>query len=102
MTRILLKSLDRTGAPPLEISERLRGQLVYFAAPPGSADAPPLGDQEYWFRPDEVARILEDGVFYLVSPLDTAKLSELELTDEQEVLLEWLKARGVRHARVEE
>lgn len=102
MSSVLLIALDRPGLSPLPISERLRGQLAYFAAPPGAADAPTLGENEYWFRPGEVAQILDEGVFYLVSPLDTAKLSELEITEEQEILLEWLKSREVKHARVEE
>ena len=30
------------------------------------------------------------GVFYLVSPLDTANMTEVEITEEQESLLGWL------------
>jgi hypothetical protein len=101
MARYRLVSLDRPGVAPISISERLRGQLIYFAAPPGAADSPPLGESEYWFRPDDVAKVIEDGVFYLVSPLDTAKMTELELSEEQETLLDWLRKNGVGHARVE-
>lgn len=101
MSKCRLRALDRPNVPPLEISERLRGQLVYFAAPPAAADAPPLGEDEYWFRPDEVAQVLDEGFFQIISPLDTAGLSELEITEEQESLLEWLQSQQVRHVRVE-
>ena len=95
-----LVPVDRPDVAPLTISPRLRGQLVYFAAPAGGAGAPPQGDDAYGFRPEEVARLLDDGVILLVSPLDTAHMTEVELSEEQESLLEWLKRHDIRHARV--
>ena len=97
-----LVPLDRPDVPPPVISPRLRTQLVYFMSVPNAPGVPPLGANEYWFAADEVARWLDEGVFYLVSPLDTANMTELELTEEQEALLGWLKARHVQHVRVEE
>ena len=58
-------------------------------------------DGEYWFAPEEVAKWLDDGVFYLVSPLDTANQTEVELTEEQEDFLKWLQAQCVRRVRIE-
>jgi hypothetical protein len=100
MSRILVTAIDRDGVPPREISSRLRSQLNYFAGAPGPSGAPPLGENEYWFNPDEVARWVDEGVFSLVSPLDSAHKTEVELTEEQEDFLGWLLAAQVRHVRV--
>ncbi|WZP00118.1 hypothetical protein EP7_001735 [Isosphaeraceae bacterium EP7] len=84
------------------ITDRLRAQLVYFMTPGGSRGAPDLIEGEYFFSDDEVAKWLDEGVFYLVSPLDTANMTEVEITEEQEVFLGWLQANKVRHVRVKE
>jgi hypothetical protein len=102
MANLVLLPLDRPDVGPCPISPRLRSQLVYFASPAGAPGVPPLGEHEYWFDDLEVAKWLDEGVFYLVSPLDTAHMTEVELTEEQETLMGWLKARGVRHVRVVE
>lgn len=101
MDRPKLISLDHPDLAPFPISERLRGQLVYFLAGPDAADRPELAEGEYWFDRDEVARWLDDGVIYLVSPLDTENATEVEISEEQEALLGWLVANKVRHARLE-
>lgn len=95
-------SVDKPSVAPLVISPRLRGQLVYFMAPAGAAGVPELPEDEYRFDRDEVSRWLDEGVFYLVSPLDSANATEVELTEEQESFLAWLKANDVRHVRVVE
>jgi hypothetical protein len=100
MAGMALVPLDRTDVAPLLISPRLRTQLVYFMSAAGAPGVPPLGEDEYWFAAGEVAKWLEDGVFYLVSPLDTANMTEVELTEEQEDFLNWLSDQGVRHVRV--
>jgi hypothetical protein len=102
MPAIQLVPLDRTEVPPRTLSPRLRSQLVYFASAPDAPGVPPLGEGEYFFAAAEVAKWLDDGVLYLVSPLDTDNMTEVELSEEQEALLEWLKGRGVQHARVAE
>jgi hypothetical protein len=101
MSKILVIPLDREGLCPRPISPRLRSQLNYFMGSPDAKGAPELGEGEYWFDRDEVAHWLDDGVFYLVSPLDTANKTEVELTEEQEEFLSWLKTSGVSHVRVE-
>jgi hypothetical protein len=101
MSQISLVPLDRPNVKPLAISPRMRGQLVYFMAAP-SAGMPPLGENEYWFARDEVRKWLDDGVFYLVSPLDSANMTQVELTEEQEVMLNWLDKNQVKHVRVNE
>jgi hypothetical protein len=102
MSQINLVALDHPNVKPLAISLRMRGQLVYFMAAPASAGIPALGENEYWFARDEVRKWLDDGVFYLVSPLDSANMTEVELTEEQEIMLNWLDKNQVKHVRVNE
>lgn len=102
MSRPVLVALTRPEVAPREISLRLRSQLVYFSLPDGAKGVPKLGESEFWFDPGEVAQWLEDGVISLVSPLDTAHMTEVELSEEQESLLLWLSKEQVRHVRAEE
>ncbi len=102
MAKILIVPLDREGVPPRAITPRLRTQLNYFVGSPSAAGATAPGEGELWFDPAEVARWLDDGVFYLVSPLDTDNMTEVELTEEQEDFLGWLKSADVRHVRIDE
>jgi hypothetical protein len=102
MTGASLHPLDRPDVAPLSISGRLRSQLVYFMAADGSPGVPRLGEDEFFFRTDEVAGWLDDGVLSLISPLDTGHATEVELSEEQEALLHWLQTQGVQHVRVVE
>ncbi len=70
--------------------------------PPGSVGIPALGENEYWIARHEVAHWLAEGVFYLVSPLDSANATEVELTEEQESLLTWLDKHAIQHVRLVE
>ena len=63
---------------------------------------PTLSAGEFFFAAEEVAKWLDDGAISLVSPLDTANCTEVELSEEQEELLEWLRDNGVQHVRVAE
>lgn len=101
MAKIVVVPVDRPDLPPREISARLRSQLTYFTSASGAEGVPVLGEHEYWFAAADVGRWLDEGVFHLVSPLDTANQTEVELTEEQEEFLQWLVDRGVQHARVE-
>ncbi len=102
MAGLALVPLDRPDVAPLPISGRLRTQLVYFMSAADAEGVPPLGEGEYWFAEAEVARWVDEGVFYLVSPLDTANMTEVEISEEQEDLLRWLDENRVRHVRVRE
>jgi len=99
MTKLLAQPLDPAGLAPRPISPRLRSQLAYFTNPGAVAG---LGPGEYGFDPAEVARWLDDGVIYLVSPLDTDNMTEVELSEEQEDFLGWVHSQAVRHVRVVE
>lgn len=102
MAKILVTPLDQVEVPPREISPRLRSQLNYFITVAGLPGVPPLGEKEFWFDPAEVETWVEDGLFHLVSPLDTANTTEVELTEEQEDFLGWLRSKHVRHVRVDD
>jgi hypothetical protein len=102
MSKIVLHPVDHPEVAPQVISPRLRSQLVYFMASPGKAGVPELAEGEFWFDKAEVDTWVQEGVFYLISPLDTANQTEVELTEEQEVLLNWLHKNQVEHVRVTE
>ena len=100
MPRLSLAPVDKPAVAARPISDRLRSQLVYFALLSGSPGVPTLGENEFWFDPAEVAKWLDDGVISLISPLDTANMTEVELDEEQEAFLTWLTKEGVRHVRL--
>jgi hypothetical protein len=100
MVKIRVEAIDRQGIPLREITPRLRSQLNYFASTPDASSRPELGENEYWFDREDVVRWLDDGVIHLVSPLDTAHTTEVELSEEQEEFLSWLQSRQVCHVRV--
>ena len=100
MAQPRLHPVDRPDVPPLPITERLRSQLVYFRSAADAPGVPPLGPHEYWIAREEVERALDEGVVLLVSPLDSENFTEVELSDEQESLLEWLRRHEIQHVRV--
>ena len=102
MSKLLLVPIDRPEVAPRPISARMRSQIVYFATAGGSPGVPILGESEYWFDASDVAGWVEGGVISLVSPLDTAHMTEVELSEEQEAFLGWLAKEGVQHVRVDE
>lgn len=97
-----LLAVDSPAAPPLDVSDRLRSQLVYFMTPPDEPHVPPLEANDYWIDAGQAAEWLADGVFELVSPLDEERPTSIELSEEQEVLFEWLTAHAIQHVRVTE
>ena len=101
MAQPRLIPVDRPEVAPLPISARLRTQLVYFMTAPDTPGLPPLGPDEYWIAREEVERALDEGVVLLVSPLDSENFTEVELSEEQESFLEWLRIHNVQHVRVE-
>ena len=101
MARLALVPLDRPAVAPLAITPRLRNQLVYFMSARDTAGLPPLAEKDYWFAADEVAKWVDDGVFFLVSPLDTDTMTEVELSEEQEVMLAWLHKNQIQHVRLD-
>ncbi len=94
-------AVDRPEIPPCVMPERFRHDVTYFATPAGVQDAPAkLLEREYWIRADDAARVLDDGVITIVSPLDSASRTEIEITEDQERWLIWLRDHQVQHVRV--
>lgn len=96
-----LVAVERPEVPPLTISPRLRSQFIYFASPSNSTLIPPLAENEFHFPLDETRVYHDEGVIYLVSPLDTDNKTEVELTEEQEDLMAWLVKHSVERVRVD-
>ncbi len=97
-----ITAVDHPEVPAFVMPDRFRRDVTYFATPAGVQDAPStLPEQEYWIRAEDARRFLDDGVITIVSPLDSASRTEIELTEEQERWLEWLVQHGVQHVRLE-
>ena len=94
-------AIDHPAAPPCAMPDRFRHDVNYFATPAGVQDAPArLPEREYWSRPADAQRILDDGVITIVSPLDSDSRTEIEITEDQERWLEWLIAHQIQHVRL--
>jgi len=96
-----LSAVGRPEVPAFPLSARLRSQFIYFASAADAPGIPKLGANEFHFPLNETRTWHDEGVIYLVSPLDTANKTEVELTDEQEDLMAWLVRHEVEHVRVE-
>lgn len=94
-------SVDRPDAPPIEMPERFRTEVVYFMTPAGSRSAPAeLGADEYWIDAAEAKVWLDDLEVAIVSPLDAESVARIELNDDHERFLEWLIAHNTQHIRL--
>jgi hypothetical protein len=93
-------AVGRADVPELSMPERFRHEVSYFMTAADAAGVPALGPQEYWIRQSEAQAWLDDGVFRLISPLDSANRTEIELSEEQEAWLEWLVKHGIEHIRL--
>jgi hypothetical protein len=98
---ITVTAVDRPDVPAISMPDRFRHDVTYFATPPGMQDAPAtLAEREYWIRSEDARRIFDDGVITIVSPLDSASRTEIEITEEQERWLEWLVRHQVQRVRL--
>ena len=99
MTKYHVIPLNKIEIAPYEISATLRNQLQYFTDgkihDTGNSD-------EFVFPIARTTELLEDGVFYVVSPLDDQNQAEIEITEEQEDLLEWLVSNRIEEVRITE
>ena len=76
-------------------------EIVYFMTPPGERGAPAeLAANEYWIDTDEARKWLDDGVVYVVSPLDAENQAEIELTEYHEAFLQWLLSHHINRVRI--
>ena len=97
---VLVHAVGRSELAPFKMSDRFRTEIAYFMSLPEEPGVPPLAPGEYWVDADRVKVWLDEGVFRLVSPLDSAARAEIELSEEQEAWLEWLVQHGVQHLRL--
>ena len=98
---VKISSLDHPEVAPLAVSSRFLHEVAYFAAGRGEEGIPvTLGEGEYWIDLDSLQTIYDDGVVRLVSPLDSETTAELELSEEQERILEWLLKHRISHIRL--
>lgn len=92
-------AVDRPDLPPFTMPDRFRTEVAYFMSLPSGGEAePPPG--EYRIQAEDIATWLDDGVFRLVSPLDSGSRAEIELSEEQEAWLEWMAANQVERIRI--
>jgi hypothetical protein len=92
---------DQPSAPPLDLPDRFRMEIPFFMTPPGERGAPAtLADGEYWIDLDDAQKWLDEGVVYVVSPLDAENKAEIELTEYHEAFLQWLVTHGIRHVKL--
>lgn len=97
---ILVHAVDRPELPPYTMPDRFRHDVAYFMSLPGEGDAPELPTGEYWVALDRSQVWLDDGVFRLPSPLDSANSTEVELSEEHEDFLRWMVQHQVQHVRL--
>ena len=96
-----LTAPDRPHVPALEMPDRFKMEIVYFMTPPGERGAPAnLGENEYWIDAVEAKKWLDEGVVYVVSPLDAENQAEIELTEYHEAFLQWLVMHGIQRVRL--
>lgn len=98
--QITVQAVNRPEVPPLKVSARFRHDITYFAAHPSNLGRPALPRGEYYMVLEEARVTLDDGVFRIVSPLDSDNRTELEITEEQEDWLRWVVEHQVEHLKL--
>ncbi len=93
-------AVGRPELPPFVMPDRFRHDIAYFMDVSNTPGETPLAEGEYRISLTEATQWLEDGVFSVVSPLDSASHTEVELSEEQEAWLEWMVAQKVDRVRL--
>ena len=93
-------AVGRPELPPFAMPDRFRHDIAYFMDVTDKPGEAPLAQGEYRISLTEAAQWLEEGVFSVVSPLDSASHTEVGLSDEQEAWLEWLVAQQIDRVRL--
>jgi hypothetical protein len=97
---VTVHAVNRPEVPPLQLSPRFRHDVTYFAAHPTDLQRPALPSGEYYIVLADAATTLDDGVFRIISPLDSDNRTEIEITEEQEDWLQWIVKHQVEHIRL--
>jgi hypothetical protein len=94
-------AVGRSDLPPFEMPDRFRHDITYFVTSPGEHGAPAsLPEGEWWVRLEDARDIYDGGTFRIVSPLDSASTSELEITEDQEAWLRWMIENRIERVRL--
>lgn len=93
-------SVDHPDLPSFPMPERFRHDVTYFASHQ-SRPGQTLADGEWWVDKAEAQEALTDGVFRVVSPLDSSIHAEIEISEEQEAWLAWIVANDIQRIRLE-
>lgn len=81
---------------------RFKHDVAYFATPAGQSGVPDtIEEGEWWVRLEDARRIYDDGVIPVVSPLNSEITAEIEISEEQEMWLDWMIANEIEHLRLE-
>ena len=93
-------AVGRPDVPPCGMPARFRTDIAYFLTPTDAGEAKlPLG--EYKIDPANVQEWFNTGVLNLVSPLDATHATEVEISEDQERFVHWLRDHSVDRVRVE-
>ncbi|MGB6044260.1 MAG: hypothetical protein WBF93_13970 [Pirellulales bacterium] len=99
---ILVYAVEKPELPPLEMPARFKHDVTYFITPPGEQGVPEtLAKGERWVRREDALRFYDEGVVRIVSPLDSANTVDVEITEEQELWLDWMIQHAIEHVRLE-
>ncbi len=97
---LTVNAVDAPGLTPYRMPDRFRHDIAYFMSLPGEPGVPDLAAGEFWVALDRARVWLDDGVFRLPSPLDSANSTEVELSEEQEDWLRWMVEHRVQRVRL--
>lgn len=98
----LVYAIEKPDLPPFEMPTRFKHDIPYFATLAGESGVPEtIAEGEWWVRREDARRIYDDGVIRVVSPLNVEITAELEISEEQEVWLEWMIEHEIEHLRLE-
>ncbi len=98
---LTVHAVDRPELAPFPMPDRFKYDIAYFMTPSGEHGAPKLERGEYWIALEQAQEWLDDGVVYVISPLDSSKQAEVEISDDQEAWLEWMVKHQLQHVRLE-
>ncbi len=90
-------ALKNQEAPSLDVSNRIKQEIVYFAT---ASNSDGLATEEYTIDVGEARRILDQGVLHVVSPLRAENAAEVEISEDAERLLEWVLEYDIHQIRL--
>lgn len=94
-------AVGKESIEPLTMPDRFRHEITYFMTVPGEHGAPKIPHGEYWVRLAEAREWLDEGVVSLVSPLDSENKTEFEISEDQDMWLEWMVEHEIEHIRLD-